>query len=219
MIAFVISYNQLTYTKQMALWLAQFEELEVVIVDNCSSYEPLHWWLDRCPFEVFYAGKNYGSRVVWKSGVLDEFVKPGHRYIVTDPDLDPSELPNDWLDVLEEGLNRHDFATKAGVGLEINDLPQTPITQRVVKWEEAHWAYPLDDMYYKASTSTTLCLCRTREHEFPSVRTGHPYVVRHLPWYYRSAAEIPEDVLYYMRTADPVKWNYWTAMQREEFRL
>ena len=86
------------------------------------------------------------------------------------------------------------------------------IAKQAKEWEAPNWAYPLDDgRFYKASTATTLCLCRTSEHVFPSVRTNAPYLARHIPWYYTDLKDLPEDEVYYMKTVYGKKWNYWSS--------
>lgn len=219
MIAFVISRNRLTLLKQTVDYLAGFDTIELVIVDNDSTYEPLLEYLHGAPCNVVFFGENYGSHVLWDTGILDKYIPCGDEYIVTDPDLDMSEVPDNWLDELMEGLRRYDFP-KAGIGLRIDDLPDTNIARQVREWEAPHWAYPLDSgRFYKASTCTTLCVCRTRGCDFPSVRTGPPYVARHVPWYYTSAADMPEDEIYHMQAAHPRKWSYWTRRWREELGI
>ncbi len=219
MIAFVISRNRLTLLKQTMDYLFKHDVITPVIVDNGSTYAPLLRYLENAPCRVEFLARNHGSRVLWNSDLLDEYVPSSGEYIVTDPDLDMSGVPNDWLDELREGLRRHDVP-KAGIGLRIDDLPDTDVARQVCEWEAPHWAHPLDGgRFYEASTLTTLCLCRNREHTFKSVRTGPPYVARHVPWYYTSAADLPEDELYYMQTVHPEKWNYWTIRLRRELNV
>lgn len=213
--AFVINYNRLTYTRQMADYLSTVNGIDrLLIVDNDSDYPPLLKYYETTRHEVLVLKENMGSSAVWHSGVLDYYEIHGN-FIVTDPDIDATSLPKDWVNELQIGLDRYPDILKAGIGLRIDDLPDTPLAEKARAWEKPHWAYPLDnERFFRASTSTTLCLCRNRTHDYPSVRTGPPYVAKHLPWYYACKDDIPEDELYYMDKIGD-KWNYWTKMMRD----
>jgi hypothetical protein len=213
--AFVLNYNRLTLTRRMVDYLANFDELDLFIVDNNSTYEPLMEYYAETPHSVIHLPENYGSWVMWSSGILDGLVPEGELYLVTDPDLDMEGVPDDWLGELKEGL-KHGFG-KCGIGLRIDDLPDTEIGRQAREWETPHWAHPVENgRFYKASTLSTLCVCQVRELTLPSVRTNTPYLARHTPWYYTSLKEVPEDELYYMQSVEPEKWNYWTVRLREE---
>lgn len=207
--AFIINYNRLTLPRRMADYLAECDGVTPVIIDNKSSYQPLLDYYEESPHRVLHMDKNYGCPVVWNSGILDDFGLDGH-FVVTDPDLQIDHIPRDWLHVLEMGLDRHSFACKAGFSLKIDDLPKSPIAQEAKKVERGHWAYPLDKEFYKAYIDTTFCLCRTRLHDFPSIRSAPPYEARHMPWYYTSKDSMPEDEQYYVKSVGG-DWNYWTT--------
>jgi hypothetical protein len=212
--AYIISHNRLALTVNMANWLADFAE--PVIVDNDSDYPPLLEYYETCPYIIIRLSTNLGSGAPWEAGIVDDY-SSGESYLVTDPDLDMTGVPNDWLEELQIGLDRHPSVTKAGIGLRLDDLPDTEIAKQAKEWEAPHWAYPLDDgRFYKASTATTLCLCRTSEHVFPSVRTSAPYLARHIPWYYTDIEDLPEDEIYYMKTVYGKKWNYWASRIADE---
>ena len=211
-IALIINYNRLTLPAKMADWLAGHGH-RVVILDNNSDYPPLLEYYDNTPHEVLKLGFNYGSAAPWhpKPAVLDRYEVQGD-FIVTDPDLDVSGIPGDWLSVLKEGLAKYDFACKSGFSLRIDDLPNSEIGNMARKVESGHWKDPLaDGRFYRAYIDTTFCLCRTRLHDFPAVRAAPPYCARHVPWYYTSVLDIPDDELYYMRSTKSRGSTYWTS--------
>lgn len=205
--AFIINYNRLDLPKNMADYLADCKDIMPVIIDNNSTYPKLLEYYKSCPHKVEIMDKNYGNCVVWDSGILDKYNLNGN-FIITDPDLDISSIPNDFLHILRSGLDKYSKACKAGFGLEVKDLPNTEISKRANDWERGNWAHKLDDMFYEAPIDTTFCLCRTRLHDFKAIRTGYPYVARHMPWYY-TKDNIPEDEKYYFKSINK-NYNYYS---------
>ena len=128
MIALIINYNRVTYVKQMADWCAE-HNLIPIIIDNHSDYPPLLEYYYQCPYTVYRMKNNIGHKVCAILDLRKLFGITG-RYIVTDPDLDLSGIPDDFLEVLNEGLDRYPDRVKCGFSLEIDDLPNT---------EEAHY--------------------------------------------------------------------------------
>lgn len=213
-IAFIINYNRLTLPRRIAEYLASCDGVEPVFLDNDSSYEPLLEWYEQCPYRVVRLGFNYGSAAVWhpQPAVLDRFGLDGH-FVVTDPDLEIDHIPKDWLGVLKEGLRRHDFACKAGFSLQIDDLPNTEVGRQARGNQSIEWGHRIGNtIYYRSSIDTTFCLCRSRLHDFPAVRTGKPYQARHVPWYYTSWDDLPDDEKYYLESITPYKSNYWSGI-------
>lgn len=207
--AFIINMNRLSLPKQMADYLADVPDIIPVIVDNNSTYPPLLAYYEHCPHKVERMPHNYGNTVLWTAGVLEKY-GVSERFILTDPDLVIDNIPKDWLHLLNLGLDKYDFATKAGFSLEIDDLPKdSPISTQVLQWETSAWAYKLDDNFYRASIDTTFALWRKIFQDFPAVRTRRPYTARHSSWYYTRLEDVPEDELYYMRSVGTFN-NYWT---------
>lgn len=215
--AFIINYNRLTLPAALADYLADCPDITPVIVDNHSDYPPLLEYYEHTPHKVERMKMNYGCPVVWESNLLDKYNLSGH-FVVTDADLDISAVPKDWLHVLETGLDKYKFACKAGFSLRISDLPDTNIGRKARSYERGHWNTPLPGGFYRANIDTTFCLCRTRLHDFPAVRSAPPYEARHVPWYYDSIDNIPEDELYYIKSTGG-SWNYWTKRIAEELGI
>jgi len=200
---FINNFNRLTSTRALADWVAHLAGVRVVILDNNSDWGPLLEWYQRCPFEVRRLGANLGQRAPWVSGAV-EGVTTAH-YVVTDPDLTMEGCPRDVLRVLAEGLDQYSWAQKAGVGLEIDDIPvDYPSRDLVLEIERQYWQDRLDGRFFRAAVDTTFALYHAGEDPpcGPALRSDRPYVARHLPWYV-TRRTLDEEERHFLRTADP----------------
>lgn len=134
--------------------------------------------------------------------------------MVTDPDVVPDDdCPNDWVSYLGRLLDVRPGWVKAGLGLRVDDLPEHYEHAAQVKtWEQQWWEWEISDQVYNASVDTTLALYRSLDENprfalNPSLRTGKPYVARHLTWYENSATPTEED-RYYRAHATPLV-SHW----------
>lgn len=212
MIAFIINRDRLGLPAKLADWLS-FHGITPIFIDNASTYEPLLQFYYETSYEVYRIFKNVGSRVVWEQGLLDRLKITDKRYIVTDSDLDPTDVPDDFLDVLQEGLNRYPDRFKCGLGLRIDDLPDTDLAKQVKALEMHYWVNSLDDQYYNSQVDTTLALYERRTYNgtqdfLSACRTKPPYLIKHVPWYYKSWKDLPEDEQYYFSHA-AAGHTYW----------
>ena len=194
--AFIITYNRLNLPVNMAKFLSD-HGIDPVFVDNNSDYKPLLEYYRTTPYEVIRMRENYGYKVVWEQNLLERLGITGN-YIVTDPDLDLSGIPYDFLKILEEGLIKYPEYDKCGFSLEINDLPPTGFCP--ANYEKQFWEHPLDDTYFKAAVDTTFALYKVPFHSFKALRTNRPYCCRHRPWYYFKFEDMPQDEQYYFQT-------------------
>jgi hypothetical protein len=194
--AFIINWNRLDLPKKMADYLVDCEGIIPIIVDNGSTYKPLLEYYKNCPHKVELMGSNWGQLVVSYSGLLEKYGIT-ERFIISDPDLDLSGIPKDFLHILHLGLDRHSFAHKAGFSLEINDVPDSDIKPQILAYESNAWTKKLDEYFYSAYIDTTFCLMRKNYHDFPSIRTDRPYTAKHVPWYY-TKDNLPDDERYYL---------------------
>jgi hypothetical protein len=145
--------------------------------------------------------QNYGYKVVWEQNIIERLGITGN-YIVTDPDLDLTGIPDDFLSVLEEGLRRYPKFDKCGFSLEINNVTDKRIYfegKTIQEWEQQYWGNPLDDEYFSASIDTTFALYKTDKYCLDALRTNRPYTAKHVTWYYDQS--IPKDELHYLKTA------------------
>jgi glycosyltransferase involved in cell wall biosynthesis len=199
----IINFNRLTLMRNLADWCAA-NGLEVIIVDNNSDYQPLLDYYATCPYQVERLPINYGHTVLWQNGLLQKLIN-NERYIVTDSDLDLSKVPNDFMQVLHNGLDLFPEFPKCGLSLEIDDLPDNKGTQEMKnKCEARYWTKPLNDLYFDAPVDTTFALYRetTLHYCIEAIRTNRPYTASHVPWYYTDINLLPEDEQNYYRTAN-----------------
>jgi hypothetical protein len=211
-IALIINYNRLTLPSRMADYLASCEGVEPIFIDNFSDYGPLLEYYEETPYRVIKLPFNFGSCAPWHpaTGILDTLDLHG-GFVVTDPDLIIDHVPKDWPQVLQEGLDKFPDVCKSGFSLRISDLPDTAVGRQARNHEQGHWYQTGDPRFYRASIDTTFCLCRTRLHDFPAVRSAPPYDAIHKPWYYTSLDDMAEDEIYYMRSEKGRGSTFWTS--------
>ena len=199
--AIIINFNRLELTKATAIWCASMA-LEPIIIDNCSTYEPLLEWYAHCDFKVVRMDKNYGHKVIWANWMFRE-LGITDKYILTDPDLSFSSVPDDFLEVMQEGLRKYPTFERIGFSLEIDDLPDTRLGREVYKHELRFWNKPLDELYFDAEVDTTFALQKIMPYNtYNSLRINKPYCARHLPWYHEDIEKLPIDEKNYIKTAN-----------------
>lgn len=166
--------------RDLLTWpLAMAQKMEsqghrVIWIDNNSSYPPLLQFYRRGKPEVILLGQNLGANGPWWGAEVHRNSEP---YVVTDPDLDLSKLPDDWPKILAGGLKMWPDDPKCGLGL----LPCP------MGWSELE-------------IDTTFAMYRPGG-EGPSIgghSAGPPYAVRHLPDFIR---QIDAEYDYYLRNA------------------
>jgi hypothetical protein len=196
---------------QLVDWLERSGHERVILVDNASTYPPLLEYFRSTPHEFVELGENLGHRAVWEADLLTRFEVDG-PFVLTDPDVVPvEECPLDAVEHLLEILERHPEATKVGLGLQIDDLPaHFALREHVIGWEAPHWAREVEPGVFDAPIDTTFAvyLPRSGYSNATGLRTGPPYVARHLAWYVDSS-NLGEEELYYRRHArsDVTSWN------------
>ena len=215
---FVNNFNRLSSTRNLAFWIAELARARVIILDNASDWPPLLDWYERCPFEVRRLGANIGHRAAWISGAVAGITTP--YYVVSDADLSMDGCPRDVLEQLADGLTRFPWATKAGVGLEIDDIPaEYPSRDLVLGIERQYWAQRLDDRFFQAAVDTTFALYRAGEDPpcAPALRSDRPYIARHLPWYV-CPATLDDEERHYLLSANPA-FSSGTGHTKEHYPL
>ena len=206
----IIVRDRLEPLQQLVNWLERAGLHDVVLVDNASTYTPLVAWLDECPYRVVRLRHNLGHRAPWIAGVIAEVGYDRH-FVVTDPDVVPDDAcPLDALDHFRALLDAHLDVDKVGFGLRIDDLPaHYALGDDVRRWEAQFWTDAVAPGAYRAAIDTTFALYRPgRWHRLDAaLRTGAPYVARHLPWYANTANPTDEE-RYYHDHLDP-SVNTW----------
>lgn len=210
--AFIVFRDRVTYGRRcMSAMLAA--GLEPVIVDHGSTWPLALKWLEHL--------ERNGIRVLHRDGGHPRSLYGWHpfikecgndqRYVVTDPDVVPSEdCPRDWPVRLAGVLdNAPSYCHKAGLGLRLDRIPErTQRRDQVLNWEKQYWMRETVPGVYDAPIDTTLALhaplSECGSHSFEALRTGYPYVADHLAWYESSdPAELPEEITYYYEHAEP----------------
>lgn len=197
-------FNRLSWPKKMAEFLSD-TGCEVILVDNASTYPPLLEWYDQCPYKVYSLKENFGHLVLWGSGIINEYSDA--QYAVTDPDLDLSAVPHDYVNFLMKGFANHKAVVKVGLSLRVDDLPVNRFTQEVVEKEREYWDCVQDeDGFYFAKVDTTFAIYdreRMRDNRFYwSLRSPKPYTARHLPWYLTPQTLSFEEIYYMTKATD-----------------
>jgi tetratricopeptide (TPR) repeat protein len=199
------SRDRVSCLARLVTWLRTAGYANVAILDNHSTYPPLLEYLSSLGDEivVLRSTRNFGPRALWSSGLISLLSDIPFAY--TDPDVVPVEdCPYDAVALLSELLEAHAHATKAGLGIRIDDIPDTyEGKSNVQSWESQFWQRPLPGNCYDAPVDTTFALYRPGSwHQLQAVRAGAPCLVRHLPWYVDSSQPTPEE-RYYAEHAVP----------------
>ena len=202
---FVPVRDRVTALRLLVEWLEQAGQHDIWLVDNASGYEPLVDYLRTTPHHVVRSARNLGHRSPWLTGTVQRHAH-GRFFVVSDPDIVPDEqCPLDALDHFRELLDRYPDIDKVGFGLRIDDLPETyPLAGAVREWEARFWRDEVEAGAFRADVDTTFALYRPlerRHQEDRALRTGAPYLARHLPWYIDPTRLSDEDV-YYREHAD-----------------
>lgn len=207
---FVPVRDRVTPLVQLVDWLERAGVEDIWLIDNASTFEPLLDYLRSTPHHVVRSEQNFAHRSPWLTGSVQRHAR-NRYFVVTDPDVVPiEECPLDALEHFRSLLDRYPDLHKAGFGLRIDDLPeQYALAEQVRRWEARFWADEREPGVFRADIDTTFALYRPmRRHlESHAVRTGFPYVARHLPWYQNSAA-LTDEERYYRDHADPIISNW-----------
>lgn len=239
---FITCRDRLSSLLPMLSWLEQAGHNRIILVDNASTHPPLREFLERTTHTVVRLDRNLGQLAAWESGAVRKYAS-NEWYVVSDPDIVPTEdCPADAVAYFREVLERYPLYVKAGFGLRIDDLPACYKHARDVRsWERQFFWQPFGRNLYHASIDTTFALYRPYNDGFqfahgPAIRTGRPYLARHLPWYTDSSNPTEEE-LYYAKhaRADVTTWSQaalpkdferglvqiprWSMRQRLNWRL
>lgn len=208
---FVPVRDRVTPLRRLVDWLERAGQEDIWLIDNASTYEPLLDYLAATPHHVVRLEHNLGHRSPWLSGSVQRHAHL-RWFVVSDPDVVPDdECPLDALDHLRAVLERHHAFHKAGLGLRIDDLPEHyPLADEVRRWEAQFWTDEVEPGVYRANVDTTFAMYKPlegRHRDDHAVRTGRPYVARHLPWY-TDPADLSDEERYYRDHADRTVSNW-----------
>jgi hypothetical protein len=201
-------------------WLERAGNAEIWLLDNGSTYEPLLDYLSASPHHVRRTHANLWHTAPWLSGLVPELNRFA-SVVVTDPDVVPDEeCPLDALDHFADVLNRYPDVLKVGFGLRIDDLPaHYAHADTVVAWEQKYWQREIAPGLFDAPIDTTFAMYRAGVGYVlaPALRTGAPYLARHLGWY-EDSAHPGDELLHYRAHADPLTTN-WEGERAPAWKL
>lgn len=216
--AVVIFRDRVTYAQACCAAL-DAAGLDVHIVDHGSTWPAAVDWLATAPYAVHLRYDNHHPQSLWTWDRFRHIVGSHEPFVVTDCDVLPptrEESPS-WVAHLRACLHDNPDRVKIGLGLRINDLPETPLAARVREWEAQHWQNAMSGrQLYGAAVDTTLAMYQPliRFPHFalgPAARTAGPHLARHLPWY---ESGTPDPELAYYRDHMNVDYSHWVDPTR-----
>lgn len=205
--------DRVTDLRQLVEWLERAGHQRIVLLDNASTYEPLVEYLKASPHEVRCLGQNHGARCAW---IADQ-IPAGEWFVVTDPDILPTDdCPLDLVQHLHDLLKRYLRFPKAGPGLYLDDLGST----HFIDWERSLAGVSSNEFpvphgrelapgVFGSLIDTTFALHRPNmPFVYDAIRTGHPYLARHLSWY-RETDPTGEDLFYLQHAIAGPRGSSW----------
>ena len=213
---FINSRDRYECLKNLVEWLLVNGYTNILILDNASTYGPLLKYyeglMEKRGVQVIYLRENIGHTALWLSGILEK-LNITTPYVYTDSDILPvDECPGDCIKHFLRILEDNPLIKKAGFGIKIDDITYFD-KENKIKHELKFWNYPMDIEQYFANIDTTFAVYRnTRFYTYrESIRTGYPYIIKHIPFYY-DYSNLPDDEKYYLAHANSsastgYEWN------------
>jgi len=220
--AFTTVFNVHEWPAQMIPDLKRLGLFPVLIVNGCD-FPNCKEWLQSIEgddsVEVRYMDHNVGSTAVWDLNIAHEQTE---RFVITDGDLDISQVPDDAIEKLNTALNRNPDVGKAGLSLRIDDVPDSVLKNDIIGYESRHWIERREPNCFFAQVDTTFALyCPRRLHLLEAdwwraVRLDEPYTARHLPWY-EDPENLPESYAFAVDVSSPYHvWSHTLKMRRKK---
>ena len=214
------NFNRLDWLQQQIGWLQRVGQKNIHIIDNASTYEPLLKYYKKAPATIYMLDRNVGHEAFWRTHIHQRLGRYYHVY--TDPDVLPDEnTPDDFMYYFKAVLDRHPLIKKVGFGLRIDDLPDYyPVKDKVIKWEQKLYIDPVEEGIYRSKIDTTFSLYRPSaafQCWDQTLRTGSPYMLRHMPWYEDPAIPGEESRFYTEAASASSSWYKSIAGQNHDY--
>jgi len=214
----IISFNQLENLKNLIDFFLQRNFSNIVIIDNCSTYEPLLEYFDNIKNKVTIErlNSNNGYKAFFKSPELLNKYAQGY-YFLTDPDILPNRnLPADFtakfIKELERNFNK---ITKVGFALNLKNIPKTyPQKDKVMKWEQKYWENQIKKDIYLADVDTTFALYKPQYplhfrnvDYYKAIRFAGDYTCEHMGWFIDPDHYTEEQRFYFESAGHSASWK------------
>jgi len=212
----IISYNRLSYLKDLVEYFLNINEKDIYILDNNSKYPPLHKWFveiqkNSC-VKVIKSNINQGHRIYWNIAFYKN-ISDCKYCIITDHDILPyRKFENGWKEKWIDMLEKYNVE-KVGSAISIDDIPDTyTFKNHVINHEKNFWQpeHEIEKNCFNNQIDTTLYLQRihTSHTYFRSIRMAD-YLIKHRPWYIDTNNLSEEDIYYYNNIAErSTSWSW-----------
>ncbi len=192
-----------TWPKEMINKIKTFNKVgDIFIIDNGSTYEPLLEWYETKPCEIIRLD-NIGHKAPWVCGLVNKLNK--EYYIVTDPDLGLTDLPNDTLEILQNKLEITPQLGKIGLGLKWEYIgDQSKYYNHLQTYEKSRWlkSRNVDDVFIDVAIDTTFALYNKKEYFIGGGSLSDPYRCYHYPWNFTNETlKNNDEFTYYLNNA------------------
>lgn len=206
------NFNRFTHLEKLVDSLEKRGYHNLFIIDNNSTYPPLLEYYKTCKFEVIMLHKNVGFKSLWETGIYERFKHSYYVYTDSDMEIDKN-CPDDFMEYFVKLLKKYYFCQKVGFGIRIDDIPDCyKFKDDVLRFESPYWVKKAEEGVYYAPIDTTFALYRPYtgqqvNHLRKTLRTGNPYVIRHLPWYIDSDNLDSEEQYYVNSISQSTEWS------------
>ncbi|APC06814.1 hypothetical protein AOC10_09820 [Polynucleobacter asymbioticus] len=198
----LINRNLHTWPASMIKRIEAYDSLhEIIVIDHQSSSQDTLNMYSTLKHRVIYE-KNLGHTSPWVENINQQIKT--NFYVVSDPDLDLSRVPNDCLDILKSTLCNFPELEKIGLGLDVESVPiESPYYSHVNSYEKSLWELPLlEGIFRLAPVDTTFAIYHKRvmnHYKVCGARLNFPYVANHIPWTLKG---YDEEFAYYLKEAN-----------------
>lgn len=204
----IISFNRYKCLSQLLHWLITNGYTNIHIIDNASTYAPLLRYYELLEYQykdnihIIRLNQNYGFQVLQLTGLINNYNQ--NYFITTDPDVVPIEsCPKNIVEKLYN-ISKELNATKVGLGLKIDDLPDYyPNKQEVINHESQYFIKQVKENIFDAPIDTTFSLNSPNTWGGLQIhncyRTTGDLMAYHKTWYL-DPNNLPEDEKYYLQS-------------------
>jgi hypothetical protein len=210
--AFIVNRNLLTTLKNTVDFLSKNPNINIVILDQGSTYPPLLDYYKNLNHQIIEFPNNDGPHSVWSNKVKS--YHNDNPFILCDSDCTYDGIPADWLDKMMYSLDKTNIR-KVGFSIEIDDLPSTPLGLRAKNHEKQFWNN-LTNLGYISEIDTTFAIYKKHSSfGYDGIRLPKPYTMRHELWYLDSD-NINDEWQYYIKNAK--HFSTWGSIIKQSLK-